>query len=89
MKIKNANSSIKKSRIIEKEIDNKKLFTMIPKILEKPMSPWRYSFFKGIKKVLKSKGTDKSEERYLLNSVKILKIEPTTSLYQKMNRYTG
>ena len=39
MKIKNANSSIKKSRIIEKEIDNKKLFTMIPKILEKPMSP--------------------------------------------------
>ena len=51
-------SSIRNTSTKNNERPIKKDFRNIPKTMENKTSPFLYSFFRGLKKVLKSKGTE-------------------------------
>lgn len=58
-------------------------FTKIPRIIENPTRPARYSFFIGLKNVLRRREREKSCMKYSLKARQIFKKEKEASLYQK------
>lgn len=66
--------------MIIKLTDNKIDFKKIPATLENPTRPSLYSFFKGLKKVLKRRFTERSEAIYLFKFIKKLKMPKSKSL---------
>lgn len=68
------------------EIQRRTDFMRIPAIIEKKTSPSLYSFFNGLKNVLKSNGTESNDATYLLKLSRKLKTPPITSLYQNKTR---
>ena len=76
-------------RIIPSDTVRKIDFTIIPDITENRTSPSLYSFFNGLKNVLRRRETESNEAIYLLNRTKKFRRPPRTSLYQNNMRYSG
>ena len=66
-----------------------KLLITIPIKIEKPIKPFLYSFFHGLKKVLNINGREKALKNDLFNDPKYLKSKKGALIYQNMTMSTG
>ena len=72
---KNTNSIPNKRKNKAKSAKITNVFINIPIAIEKPTNPWRYSFFQGLKYVLRRSGSEKSSKKALFNELKnVIKI---------------
>jgi 5-formyltetrahydrofolate cyclo-ligase len=64
-------------------------FITIPMPREKPTSPCRYSFLRGLKKVLTKRGREKSSKNALLSEAKNPRILSGASTNQNLRKIKG
>lgn len=83
--ISNTKSGIK----IIRSVIIKNVLTIIPITLEKPTKPWRYSFFKGLKKVFRKRGRENSSKKALFKDLKKPIISIGASKYQNFKKTKG